>query len=310
MGIIEAYKACIAKYATFQGRARRSEFWYFVLGDLLITSLLGILLAAAASSFLRFLIFISIFLEGAYRVLSLLPRLSVMVRRLHDTGHSGWSILLAAVPILIIILSFRLLFTGHVEWFTLLFLISLSGPVILLIWLCKDSYTGTNQYGESPKANSFYNPGAVQGSPAHQQPIFPPPNRLPNTIASIDNPSPGNGLFASVSSLGARELQAICVKGNARGKRVSGKTIYIGRDPQLCQLVFPQDTPGVSRTHCMLHLVTNAGRESYVELKDLNSTYGTFLPNGNRVNPNSIVRLKNGDSFFVGSQENMVSVTC
>lgn len=60
-----------------------------------------------------------------YSLFVLLPSLAVLFRRLHDTGHSGWAILY--------------------------FLIPLAGPIILLVFLCQDSYPAENNYGPNPK---------------------------------------------------------------------------------------------------------------------------------------------------------------
>lgn len=74
------YIGCFKKYATFQGRANRAEYWWFFLFNLL---------ASIVLSFISFGIpFVS--LGTAYYVISLLPNMAVGVRRMHDTNHSGW----------------------------------------------------------------------------------------------------------------------------------------------------------------------------------------------------------------------------
>lgn len=99
------------RYAKFDGRARRSEYWYYVLFNFLVGVILSIIFAP---------------LNWIYSLIVLLPGLSLTVRRLHDTGKSGWCILLFCIPIVNIILIF--------------------------LWLCKAGDTGANQYGEDPKA--------------------------------------------------------------------------------------------------------------------------------------------------------------
>lgn len=281
MSMFEAYKTCITKYATFQGRARRSEYWYFTLCNYLISILLGILGYVSVLSFSMIFISACVFLGIAYSVFAFLPSISVCVRRLHDTSHHGAFILLNFIPLV--------------------------GSIILLVWFCDDSYPGTNQYGENPKAMDqaygYAAAGVSPGSPENRQMGAQGPKKIPNTILSDENLISGNGQKAAL--VGKKKMQVVCIKGTARGRSVSGELVYIGRDSQLCQMVFPEKTPGVSRTHCMLHLVNG----NYVELKDLNSSYGTFLSDGTRLSPNVAVRLKNGDSFFVGSYENMISVS-
>ncbi|MCA9185987.1 MAG: DUF805 domain-containing protein [Pirellulaceae bacterium] len=107
------------KYADFSGRARRREYWMFVLFNIIfaIATMLvdGVLFAALGIAFLNIV----------YSLAMLVPGIAVTVRRLHDTGRSGWWILVALVPVV--------------------------GPLALLVILCLDSQPGTNQFGSSPK---------------------------------------------------------------------------------------------------------------------------------------------------------------
>ncbi len=106
------------KYADFEGRARRSEYWYFVLCVIIINVILNIL---ALLPFVGFLIsFVAIIVS----LLLLCPGLAVTVRRLHDVGMSGWWLLLGLIP-----------FVG----------------LILLIFLVRDSQPGWNRFGDNPK---------------------------------------------------------------------------------------------------------------------------------------------------------------
>jgi uncharacterized membrane protein YhaH (DUF805 family) len=81
------YLEVLKKYAVFKGRARRKEYWYFVLFNTLITIVLGIidgvtgLVSAEAGIGL---------LSGLYTLAVLIPSIAVSVRRLHDTNRSGW----------------------------------------------------------------------------------------------------------------------------------------------------------------------------------------------------------------------------
>jgi uncharacterized membrane protein YhaH (DUF805 family) len=85
MDFVEATKTCLRKYATFGGRASRSEYWWFFL--------FGLLVGAAASMFSeRLNALVSLFL--------LLPSTAVGARRLHDIGRSGWWLLLWLVPVI------------------------------------------------------------------------------------------------------------------------------------------------------------------------------------------------------------------
>ncbi len=107
------------KYAVFEGRARRSEYWYFTLFNLLISIFLGIidgfLFDSQGFGLLR----------GVYSLAVFIPGLAVSVRRLHDTNRSGWWLLLGLVPIV--------------------------GWIALIVFMVQDSQTGENEYGQNPK---------------------------------------------------------------------------------------------------------------------------------------------------------------
>lgn len=89
-----------------------------------------------------------------------------------------------------------------------------------------------------------------------------------------------------------------CLSGAFAGKRFSlDNSVRIGRDPSKNDLVFPQNTQGVSGVHCVL-MVDN----STVWLKDLGSTYGTYIAGGRRLAANESVQLRIGDRFWLGSE--------
>lgn len=81
------------------------------------------------------------------------------------------------------------------------------------------------------------------------------------------------------------------------------RPLIFGRSIQNCNMVFPEGTVGISRIHCEIVPKANG-----LLLKDLNSSYGTFLENGVRVNEGSPVLLKKGDVFYLASKENMFKV--
>ena len=113
MDFLTAVSTCFRKYATFSGRARRSEYWYFTL------------FTAVASTALSLIFGDQAMIASLFALATLLPGLAVTWRRMHDIGKSGaWS-LLAFLPIV--------------------------GTIIVLIWECKDSQPGSNVYGPNPK---------------------------------------------------------------------------------------------------------------------------------------------------------------
>ena len=89
------YLEVLRKYAVFEGRARRQEYWMFTL----IGALLPIALVMLAAMFGVAEQNTSMMIVWAYYLAILLPSLAVMVRRLHDTGRSGWWFLIVLIPI-------------------------------------------------------------------------------------------------------------------------------------------------------------------------------------------------------------------
>lgn len=98
IGFIPAIKRAFAKYARFDGRASRSEYWWFALGYGVLVMLFYIPLAigAAAESTAVVLIFGLLLLVVA--LAGIVPSIAVGVRRLHDGGFSGWMYLLGFIP--------------------------------------------------------------------------------------------------------------------------------------------------------------------------------------------------------------------
>jgi uncharacterized membrane protein YhaH (DUF805 family) len=115
------YIEVMKKYAVFSGRARRQEYWMFVLSNVIIVLFLSIIDGIDGSDS-----------EGSrstlttlYGLAILIPSLAVGVRRLHDSGRSGWWMLIGLIPII--------------------------GTIVLLIFIIQDSQLMDNQYGPNPK---------------------------------------------------------------------------------------------------------------------------------------------------------------
>ncbi len=116
------YLEVLRKYAVFQGRARRREYWFFVLFNLLISLALGALDGILGTFDAQAGIGV---LGGLYALAVFIPALAVTVRRLHDIDRSGWWILIGFIPLI--------------------------GAIILLVFLVLDSNSGSNRFGENPK---------------------------------------------------------------------------------------------------------------------------------------------------------------
>lgn len=102
--------------------------------------------------------------------------------------------------------------------------------------------------------------------------------------------------------------EGLCLLGLAgvyAGKRIALKGVTrIGRDPARNDLVFPVSTHGISGVHCIL-----AVEDKGVWLKDVGSSYGTFLENGQRLAANEAVRLMIGEKFSLGSDREAFVIT-
>ncbi len=109
------FVAVLKKYAEFSGRARRKEYWMFLLIYVLIAIVVGFLDNMLGSAGI---------LGGVLGLALLVPSLAVTARRLHDTDRSGWWMLIGFVPVI--------------------------GGIVLLVFMVLAGTPGRNQYGEDP----------------------------------------------------------------------------------------------------------------------------------------------------------------
>jgi len=119
------YVEALRKYAVFSGRARRKEYWFFFLFNVLIAIGLAVIdaFSGAADTVSG-----TGLLSGLYSLAVLVPSLAVAVRRLHDIGRTGWWLLIGILPVI--------------------------GSIVLLIFAVLDSQVGDNEYGPNPKGES------------------------------------------------------------------------------------------------------------------------------------------------------------
>lgn len=111
----EAVRSVLAQYATFSGRARRSEFWWYQLFGFLVGVVASVLDTTLDTDLVSTVVTLAL----------LVPSLAVGARRLHDTDRTGWWQLIALVP--------------------------LAGLIVLIVFWCQDSQAGPNGYGPSAK---------------------------------------------------------------------------------------------------------------------------------------------------------------
>ena len=160
--MIEWYKKVVLEnYANFSGRARRSEYWYFVLANIIIGIILSVLdnvlgLKVGTSN--------SGILGGLYNLAVFIPGLAVSVRRLHDIGKSGKLLLLfygilIILVIVMVVSGFSVLMSGGsmsslgVAFFAPLLAV-LAMSIWMLILFCTEGEEGSNKYGPDPKNNT------------------------------------------------------------------------------------------------------------------------------------------------------------
>ncbi|APE19753.1 MULTISPECIES: DUF805 domain-containing protein [Streptomyces] len=114
------YLEVLKKYVVFNGRARRKEFWMFELINVIISIVLTVVDLSLDMQLLSTIYSLGIFL----------PSLAVTVRRLHDTGRSGWWVLIGLVPLV--------------------------GFIVLLIFACTEGDQHENEHGPNPKLAPAY----------------------------------------------------------------------------------------------------------------------------------------------------------
>lgn len=119
---MDYFISALKNYATFTGRARRSEYWFFTLFyfiflvlAVILDNLLGITIEDTGIGPLYFISILAM----------IIPGLAVTVRRLHDVGKSGWFYFIVLIPII--------------------------GSIWLLVLMATDGMPGRNQYGPNPK---------------------------------------------------------------------------------------------------------------------------------------------------------------
>ncbi|HEX3361153.1 MAG TPA: DUF805 domain-containing protein [Solirubrobacterales bacterium] len=145
----EAVRDGLSKYVQFDGRSSRSAYWWFYLFYILVFIGASIIDAIAKTPVFGFLAVLGL----------LLPSLSVLVRRLHDTDRSGWWVLISFVPIV--------------------------GTIVVIVFACTDSGP-PNKYGNGPDGNGDLTVISPHGG------AFPPPPPPPPPASSPPPPPPAS----------------------------------------------------------------------------------------------------------------------
>lgn len=146
MSFPDAIKSVFSQYATFTGRARRSEFWFWYLFLVIVAAVAGILLGIVGAASLDTTTgtfgagyFVVTALVGLISLALLVPTIAVMVRRLHDQDKSGFYWFMSFIP--------------------------LAGPIIMLVFYATDGTHGPNRFGPDPKGLPA-GPAAPYSAPA------------------------------------------------------------------------------------------------------------------------------------------------
>ncbi|GEM77093.1 DUF805 domain-containing protein [Vibrio sagamiensis] len=109
------YLTVLKKYAVFSGRARRKEYWMFILVNFIISLLLGFVDGLLGTIFIGYIYALAVFIPG----------IAVAIRRLHDTGRTGWWLLIGFIPLI--------------------------GLIVLIVFTVSEGDKGSNEYGSDPK---------------------------------------------------------------------------------------------------------------------------------------------------------------
>ena len=267
VGFVEAIRLFFSNYFNFKGRTRRSEYWKAGIFVSTISTVLSAILPE---------------LGAIWALITLIPSLSMFIRRLHDIGLSGWFYLLAWVPFL------------------------------SLVWCCMDSKPEENKWGMSPK----YPGSPLTGNPDNYG-YYPPSPQLPpepafqpsaNTGSTVDAFQPTADAAVPLiedcprttpcaPAMPAYGTLRIC-SGTMSGSQFdcsAGTTVMMGRSATRCQIVLDPQYHQVSGLHCSVEF-----QDGFVTLTDLNSTNGTYL-NGTRLPANQPFTVRSGDSVYLAN---------
>ena len=150
------YTDVIKKYAVFNGRAARPEFWWFALFNGIIFAVIYVVFWIIAGRSTGSAV------ADLYALAVFLPSLGVSIRRLHDTNRTGWWYLLVFIPLI--------------------------GGIVLLVFMVLASDPGPNNYGPNPQ-NPDAGAGGMQFDPQTGERLSPMPRFDPQTGQPLTPPS-------------------------------------------------------------------------------------------------------------------------
>lgn len=178
MSFIQAVSSVFRNYANFEGRARRSEYWKFILFNFLVPIIVWLFsLGIGGISQEESIFIITPILLGLYSLATIIPNLAVSCRRLHDIGKSGAYMFFVLIPVI--------------------------GGLIVWVWSIQDGQPWTNQYGADPKGRNLTPYGGVF-IPSSDSPIMPScdmPSKPGHSGASLKKTCPHCGRTVDADSV-------------------------------------------------------------------------------------------------------------
>ena len=265
VGFVEAGKMYFNKFADFESRSRRSEYFKGNIASALFIGLIEIVLLFLFALMGEVGAALYVVAVGIISLVMIVPGLSMSVRRLHDVGKSGWWLLLNMVPL---------------------------GGIILFVWACTDSKED-NKWGPNPKVVSAWQP--VTPDPPEVFAPVPPvtPVRPIEPVKAVVAPV----VEVTVPQAEAKGVTLYLYSGPMAGtcfEIPAGSAKVLGRNPAKSDLLLKQYET-VSGAHCRI-----ACCGDYITVTDLNSTNGTYV-NGVRLTPNQAVSAQNGANVYLAN---------
>ena len=270
------YLEVLKKYAVFSGRARRKEYWFFVLFSAIVSIILTVLdvLLGTYNEETQAGVLSSLYSLGVF-----IPSIAVTVRRLHDTDRSGWWILMPFAVIIVVGIVAAVLIPSISEntdeaskgiIILLLLVLAFAAFITMFVFMVLDSTPGTNRYGKNPK--NF------------DEPVFD--NKIP--LQQFQEKTTLNSNSGSITLLGVVSgIPPIVLPPNLE--------VIVGRSPNVNLQI---DNKYISNRHLSL----TANSNGTVKVRDLDSSNGTYI-DGKKLDSNISYTLSSGERLIIGSED-------
>ena len=286
------YIEVLKKYAVFSGRARRKEFWFFVLFNFLFSVLF---------SFIGAVTFTGPLLEGLYSLAIAIPYLAVTVRRLHDTNRSGWWMLMPTLVFILLGIVAALFMpmlvvdnasasAGTIVFGGIAMLGILAAFIVFIVFLASYGTPGVNRYGPDPKQSI--------------EPVFNIQDPLRQFRDSNNKPQQSQYGTHVDRKTQVTHVQSVTLLGV--GHRTLpiiisvNREIVVGRSPNANVVIENQFVSGQ-------HLSLTLNENNEVIVVDLGSSNGTYIQ-GVKLSPNKRYVLHQNEHLVIGSEDIMYTL--